>query len=73
LLFPFGIALNVLSRCGTAKDEWFRHGPPTRCVGARSKPLRPVQGTQRRCEGCNRCLSESDSSTRSGSTSCRFG
>jgi hypothetical protein len=29
LLVPFGIALNVLSRCGTAKDDWFRHGPPS--------------------------------------------
>ena len=34
LLVPFGIALNVLSRCGTAKDEWFRHGPPTRALEA---------------------------------------
>jgi hypothetical protein len=32
LLVPFGIALNVLSRCGTAKDEWFGHSPPIKCV-----------------------------------------
>jgi hypothetical protein len=32
LLVPFGIALNVLSRCGTAKYEWFGHSPPIKCV-----------------------------------------
>ena len=53
-----------------------KHGigaPGHDVISARSKPLRPVQGTQRRCGGCNRGLSESDSSTRPGSTSYRFG